>query len=509
MDINTVILVFKDLNDTNAFGSDGIPFSYLKDALPVLIFYIFVIINTSIVTGIFPKSWKHPFVIPYFKNGDTDNVGNYRPISLLPILSKVLEKIVANQLMSYLETNELLSQSQHGFRKNLSTETALLKVNEYIYNNIDNKNISLLLLLDLSKAFDSVSHRILLTKCSDMNIDQFWFENYLSDRIQSVKLDSMVSSPREVKYGVPQGSILGPILFLIYINDMSKILKEYILVQYADDTQIILSGKMQDLPDLVTRAEKSLRDAKNYFQINGLNVNERKTQCIFIGSRQLIAQIPPETKIYFGDTPIVPSSTVKNLGVHMDQYMLFDVHINHMSRKINGLLIALNRIKDRLDKQSREIVVQSLALSIINYCLRVWSMTTNEQIERVQKLQNFAARVVHGGARKYDHVTPIIKELKWLKIENKIVFDICIFTYKVCHNMLPDWLFSFPVNHYINTRTTRQSSNLYVARRKTDIGTRAISVKGPKLFNAIPSAVQKQPTLIRFKDKLKKYLLDM
>ena len=347
VDINTVILVFKDLNDTNAFGSDGIPFSYLRDALPVLIYYIFIIINTSIVTGIFPKSWKHPFVIPYFKKGDTDNVSNYRPISLLPILSKILEKIVANQLMLFLESNKLLSESQHGFRKNLSTETALMKVNEVIYNNIDNQKISLLLLLDLSKAFDSVSHEILLEKCNDLNIDQFWFENYLSDRVQSVKLDSVVSSSKQVNYGVPQGSILGPILFIIYINNMSQTLNEYTLVQYADDSQIILSGKVQNLQDLVERAQKALRDAKSYFQLNGLNVNEQKTQCIFIGSRQLIAKIPTETRIYFGETPIIPSSTVKNLGIHMDQYMLFDIHINHIIRMITGILIALNRIKDR------------------------------------------------------------------------------------------------------------------------------------------------------------------
>ena len=146
---------------------------------------------------------------------------------------------------------------------------------------------------------------------------------------------------------------------------------------------------------------------------------------------------------------------------------------------------------------------QSLVLSIINYCLRVWGITTKEQIDKVQKLQNFAARVAHGGVRKFDHVTPVIKELKWLKIENKIVFDICIFTYKICHNMLPNWLFSFPINHDINIRTTRQSSNLYVARKKTNIGTRAVSVKGPKLWNTIPSSIQNQPTLIRFKEQLK------
>ena len=225
---------------------------------------------------------------------------------------------------------------------------------------------------------------------------------------------------------------------------MSQTLNKYILVQYADDSQIILSGKVHDLQDLVERAEKALREAKTYFQVNGLNVNEQKTQCIFIGSRQLIAKIPPETRIRFGETLIIPSSNVKNLGIHMDQYMLFDIHINHISRKINGLLIALNRIKDRIDKKSREIVVQSLVLSVINYCLRVYGMTTKEPIERIQKLQNFTARVAHGETRKYDHITPVMDELKWLKIENKITFDICIFTYKICHNMLPNWLFSFP-----------------------------------------------------------------
>ena len=180
-----------------------------------------------------------------------------------------------------------------------------------------------------------------------------------------------------------------------------------------------------------------------------------------------------------------------------------------MTCKVNGLLIASNRIKDRVDRKSREIVVQSLALSVINYCLWVWGMTTMEQVERVQKLQNFAARVAHGETRKYDHITPIMKELKWLKMENKIILDICIFTYKICNNMLPNWLFTFPTIQDIKARTTRQSSDLYVARRKTDIGARAISIKGPKLWNTIPSAVVSQPTLISFKYKLKKYLLDI
>ena len=165
--------------------------------------------------------------------------------------------------------------------------------------------------------------------------------------------------------------------------------------------------KVDELRDLINRAEYALKEAKTYFQINGLNVNENKTQCMFVGSRQLISFISPNTVIEFGNTAITPSKSVKNLGVFMDQYMLFDIRINHISSKINGSLRYLNRIKESFDKESRIIVVQSLVLSIINYCLKVWSVTTQQQIEIVQKLENFAAKVAYGGARKYDHATPI------------------------------------------------------------------------------------------------------
>ena len=508
VDVNTVILVIKDLKNTKSFGSDGIQLIYLIDALPVLIIYIVVIVNTSIVTGLYPQMWKHPHVIPFYKSGDVDDVGNYRPISLLPIISKVLEKIVANQLMAFLESHKLLSNTQHGFRANLSTETALMKVNERIYDNIDKQDISLLLLLDLSKAFDSVSHDILLTKCNDLRIDRFWFSDYLSDRIQSVRLESVISNSKTINYGVPQGSILGPILFLIYINDMADVLDKYFLIQYADDSQIILANKITNIEELKLEGEIALSDAKKYFQSNGLNVNEGKTQCMFVGSRQLISLIPPDLTINFGNTTITPLKSVKNLGVYMDQYLLYDVHVNHISRKVNGILMFLNRIKDNFEKSARIIVVQSLVLSIINYCSKIWGLTTKQQIERVQKLENFAAKVASGSGRKYDHATPYLNELKWMKIECKITFDICTFTYKIVNNLLPEWLFSFPQVRNTSARHTRQSGDLFIPRTKTDIGARAISVTGPRAWNMIPKNIREAGTIKTFKEKLKKFFME-
>ena len=508
VDVNTIILTVRELNNTKAFGSDGIAFKFIQESLPIIAFYIMVIINTSIVTHVFPHQWKHPHILPFHKNGDKDEVSNYRPISLLPILSKILEKVIAIQLMSYLETNKLLSNHQHGFRSNLSTETALMKVTDKLYENIDKKKVSLLLLLDLSKAFDSVSHRILIDKCKKLNVDPRWFQSYLSNRCQSVRIDNVTSTPREILYGVPQGSILGSILFIIFVNDMSEFIKDCLLMLYADDTQLLLTGTISNLKDLIKRAEDTLKAAKNYFQRNGLTVNEAKTQCIFVGSRQYISRIPEDIIVKFNDNDLTPSKCVKNLGVYMDQYLSFDTHIDEMAKKVTGILFYINRIKDRFETSTRIILVQSLVLSALNYCSNIWGMSNKTQIERVQRLQNFAAKVAIGGARKYDHVSPIFDKLEWLRMDKKLHFDICILIFKVQRSLIPEWLFLLPtVIQARQEMRTRQCNDLVIPRTTSNIGKNQFAVKGPTVWNNLPKEIKEVNSLALFKSKLKKYLL--
>lgn len=503
VDITTVILAIKELNNSNSVGSDDISLKFLKDVLYIITPYITCIINTSIVTGVFPEAWKHAIVVPVFKNGDANNVSNYRPISLLPIVSKILEKIISTQLTRYLEDNDLLSNCQHGFRPRLSTETALSVITDAIYNNMDQRRISLLTLCDLSKAFDSVNHTVLLDKCTKLNIDSFWLESYLTSRTQSVRLNKTISPKSNINYGVPQGSMLGPILFNIFVNDLCDYVKDCILIQYADDTQFLHTGNVNDLGCLITKTEQTLKCIKTYFLSNGLMLNSSKTQCIFIGNRQLLSHIPIETVITIDGNSITPCKDIKNLGVHFDQHMLFNKHIEEISKKVIGTLMFLRRISDNLDKPSRIIAVQSLVLSILNYCILIWGTTNSTQVAKIQKLQNFAAKVANGGAKKYDHVTPILNDLGWLRMTQKHELDICTTTFKILTGFYPTWFKTFStVRDTIGHNKTRQRNNLYVPKTKTLTGERSLEISGPSLWNKLPPHVTKSATLTTFKKRL-------
>jgi len=506
--VETTVLTIKHLRETNAVGVDNIAFRFIKESLPAIAFYLTVIINTSIVTGTYPSLWKHGIITPIFKSGDAEQLNNYRPITLLPVISKVLEKIVANQLSTFLESNHLISETQHGFRSKLSTETALLKITNNIYDNIDKNQINLLTLCDLSKAFDSVSHDILLNKMKNHGIDNYWFRSYLSTRTQSVKIRNNMSTKKAVSFGVPQGSILGPILFTIFINDLSTIANNCLLVQYADDSQFLHAAPVSNLNELIRNTQHTLTEAKMYFDKNGLKLNPDKTQCIFIGSRQNIAKIPLNTTIEFEGYQIKPSTSVKNLGVHIDRYMTFETHIDNIHKKVIGTLIYLTHIKNKIPTETRIIVVQSLALSIINYCSNIWGSTNKTQIQKAQKLQNFAARVAIGNVNKHDHITPHLKKMKWLKVQQKCQFDTCILIHKFIKGDYPHWLMPLQTIGNKTGIQTRQINSLHVKRSYTETGSRQMQIRGPEIWNNIPQNIRNTSNLLTFKKKLKEHLLN-
>nr|BDT62741.1 MAG: hypothetical protein [Metapenaeus ensis nimavirus] len=275
-----------------------------------------------------------------------------------------------------------------------------------------------------------------------------------------------------------------------------------------DDTQLLLSDHIECITELITNAENLLQNMKKYFQHNGLLLNEKKTQFIFIGSRQYISCLPDDIVIRFSGNTITPCKTVKNLGVYFDQYMSFNVHIDEMYRKIMGTLIYLNRVGNCFDNETRVVVVEALVLSLMNYCLNIWGTTNKTQINRVQKLQNFAAKVAFGGLRKYDHVSPAIKHLQWLTIDNKCTYDMCILVYKILNGICPNWLLHLPTVCEVRETRTRQSNNLFVKKCNTLAGSKMTTVQGPALWNMIPLNIRNTGSLSNFKKLLKAYLLN-
>ena len=270
------------------------------------------------------------------------------------------------------------------------------------------------------------------------------------------------------------------------------------------------TGTVDALPHLLTAAQATLSLAKAYFNKNGLLLNENKTQCIFVGSRPLIKRIPSNTTINFDSTSITPCKHVKNLGVYIDSHMTFDIHVNETHKKVMGILLFLNRVKDKFEAATRKTVVESLALSIVNYCLPVYGTTNNTLLKRVQKLQNFAAKICAGGARRRDHATPFITQMNWLKIEQQVVFDVAVAVYKIYNNMYPEWFLQLPTTTEVthSRYTTRQHNNLYIPHTNTDYGARSLLVLGPRIWNKLPQHITNANSLCAFRKRLKKHLLN-
>ena len=273
------------MSSSRAVGVDGVPLFAIVRCFSVIGPHLLHIINRSITSSIFPSAWKLARVIPVHKSGDTSDLNNFRPISILPALAKIMEKVVSRQLMTYLQLYDIISPCQYAYRSCHSTEDAVLDAVNWISGKIDDGHVASLTTLDLSKAFDSVDHGVLLDKLEWYGVSSTWFRSYLSDRKQIVTGGS--SDPLQMTHGVAQGSILGPILFLILINDLPCFLNHGRLLSYADDTQLLDHAlpTTTGLSQLRGRVEQSISDLQLWFQANSLKLNPKKTFITLIGTQ--------------------------------------------------------------------------------------------------------------------------------------------------------------------------------------------------------------------------------
>ncbi|PFX24919.1 putative RNA-directed DNA polymerase from transposon BS [Stylophora pistillata] len=327
-DVQKIIM---SIPSNKAPGCDKVNAKILKDSSPVIAPIITSLINDSFSLGSFPLQWKKAEIVPIIKSGDSEEPANTRPISLLPILSKVCERAAHSQLVNFLDSNNIIYQMQSGNRKFHSAETSLLYFTDELLNNMDHRKMSVIVLLDMSKAFDSIRHDLMLRKLRNVGLSEIactWFESYLTQRQQVVKIQDTLSSPLPLTVGVPQGSILGPVLFTLYVNDLFRVPKHCKPLGYVDDTKIFLGFPSNKLQDVISAVNEDLEEILSWCCRNSLLINPDKTKLLYVGVPQLMRTLPatlPSATIL--GTEIKPVTVVKDLGVHIDCHLNFNEHI--------------------------------------------------------------------------------------------------------------------------------------------------------------------------------------
>ena len=484
---NQVERVIRSLPSNKAPGMDKISSRILKDSLPSTLTTITHIVNNSFVTNTFARAWKTAEVTPILKCGNPDVPNNYRPISLLPIVSKVTERLVHGQLMEHLIRNNKLAAHQSGNRKLHSTETALLYVTDQLLQAMDNKKVSIMVLLDMSKAFDSIRHDILLSKLQNLDFSQGaldWFQSYLSNRQQCVRIGDAVSKVLPLEFGVPQGSILGPVLFTIYVNDLLSVPKRCLSASYVDDCKLYLSFSPAELPTSILALNEDLTRISQWCCKNSLLINPDKTKVLAVGLPQLLKKLSSFSITLF-DKEITPVPVVKDLGVLLDTRLSYNQHITEIASKCLFKLYQINRIKHLLDRKTLLLVINSFVFSKLQYCSTVWSNTSSSNIDKLQKVQNFAGRIILG-LRKYDHISDGLRSLKWLPIREKLILNDATMMHKCINKLVPDYLADmFKSRSQVHNRQTRSSGALDIPLCRLSTGQRSFAFRGAKLWNSL------------------------
>ena len=487
------------LSSSNATCSlDFIPTHLLKSCIDALLQPITCLINLSLSEGTFPDNFKHAIVITLHKKHSLpkDDLSSYRPISNLNFISKILERIIHTRLTFHLKSFPSLSRFQSAYRKFHSTETALL----YIYNDllmsINNKKVSALVLLDLSAAFDTIDHSILLTRLANnfgvTGTALSLLSSYLNGRSQSVSIGNTTSPSSPLITGVPQGSVLGPLLFCLYTSPLSQIFSNspvsYHL--YADDTQLYISFNSSDSALNLSILSSVLDSVYSWFISNRLSVNPSKTEYLLIGNSLQCAKVNSATVSFCGNT-LTPTNSCRNLGVIFDRDLSFQKHISNICSSSFYHIRQLRQIRSCLDTNSAVILANALVSSKLDYCNSLYFNLPARTLNRLQIVQNSLARVVVPSVKRREHISPTLRQLHWLPIKLRIEYKIASIVFNTLHSKQPSYLADLLIP-YAPSRTLRSSDQhlLHVPFVMSVRGKRAFSFAAPFIWNSLPLSLR-------------------
>ena len=471
-------------------GADELDPQLLVLASPIISDFITHIFNLTLITDSIPSLWKTAHVSPLHKGGPTDDLNNYRPISKLPCLAKILELLVNNQLKYYLSLNNILNCHQSGFRPRHSTTTAATKVINDIVHALDNKQDCVALFIDLSKAFDSVNHVLLLKRLAEIGLDHKscnWFKNYLSGRSQAVVADGHTSTFLNLSKGVPQGSILAPILFTLFINDFNSGITNSAVHLYADDTVIY------SIAPSVNLAFQNLQSDFHIIQqalINlKLSLNAGKTKYM-VFTRKLNSPPTADNLYTIEGVPIEKVSNYKYLGVWIDDKLSFKKHISELITKIKPKLAFLYRNKACFDSKSRKQLIQATILSVLDYCDTIYMHAAHASLKPLDAIYHSALRFITGD-KFLTHHCRLYEKVGWPSLTIRRNQHCNIFIYKGLLKLLPNYLNSLlePLTGHHHTRS-QDFIVLETPTPKSELGKTAFCFYGPNMWNCLQSVLK-------------------
>ena len=410
------------------------------------------------------------------------------------------------RIIQYIEKNNIFFEKQYGFRKKRSTTLAIIELTEKIKQEIDNNKITIGIFLDLSKAFDTVNHQILLKKLEHYGIRGVvykWFESYLSGRMQHVKYNDTISDAKLVSCGVPQGSVLGPLLFLIYINDINVSSQLTSFILFADDTNLFYSGENVEQLNKTINAE--MQNISQWLIDNQLTLNIKKTNYIVFKSTK--KKILNPIKIFFNNCQLTQVKETKFLGVIIDEHLNWNQHINYIANKISKSIGIICKARYFLNSNILRTLYNTLIYPYLYYGNIVWANNYPTRLDKVYKLQKKVIRIITHSS--YDaNSAPLFKKLKLLNLQQ--INDLCIgqFIFEFYNNSLPEYFKNFfTLNKNVHNYGTRNSHYIHKERYRTNYGKFTIKIKGSSLWNKIPSDIKEARTKIKFKKDMKDYLL--
>lgn len=505
IDIHKLNKVIDSMRNTSS--TDGIDLNIVRDAIPVIGEPLLDIINESFRTGVFPTIWKTASVIPIPKVSNSRKCEEFRPVNMLPTMEKIMEHLAKEQLENFIEKNGLLINEQSGFRKSHSCETSLNMVIANWKEEIEKGNKVVAVFLDLKRAFETIDRRRLINKLGSFGIQGTalnWIKDYLTNRRQKTSFKNEESEEREVTLGVPQGSVLGPLLFILYMNDIASINHVSKINLFADDTLISVAESSVELA--VNKINSELRIFNEWFHVNKLKLNTLKTKAMIISAKSLTCL---SSNIVIDDVIIECVSEIKYLGVIIDSRLSFKRHVDFIVKKVAKKIGFLGRIRNKLSVWARIMVYKTIISPHFEYCATVLFLANAGDIDRLQKLQNRAMRIILQ-CNKYARVTAMLQALQWLSVEQRIYLNTLTLIYKIINGLVPESLNEFIIyNSDVHNRVIRNASNFRLPFKKKSCSQNSLFYKGLKLYNEMSSDAKQAISLRQFRRFCTIYVKDI